>query len=77
MKFFYFGGGFWGGGGKLTTTSPFSKKFNHSPTTVLNSTFGLEVVDIDFGSPTQEDVHDESSRVTIGSLILVGSFSLE
>lgn len=37
----------------------------------MNFTFGLEVVDIEFGLPTQADVHNESSRGTIGDLISI------
>ena len=42
----------------------------------MNFTFGLEVVDIEFGLPTQTDVHNESSRGTIGALISILRFFL-
>ena len=40
----------------------------------MNFTFGLEVVDIEFGLPTQADVHNESSWGTIGDLISILRF---
>lgn len=43
----------------------------------MNFTFGLEVVDIEFGLPTQTDVHNESSRGTIGALISILRFFFE
>ena len=42
----------------------------------MNFTFGFEVVDIEFGLPTQTDVHNESSRGTIGALISILRFFL-